>query len=142
ANVDARCKDYGLLEDEFAFPQVIKDAIQLVRDIGERYLWVDAICIVQDDSTAKHQQIRRMDRIYSEAFATIIALAGADANASLPGVRGGTRDPQAVHHMGGHHMVATPPPLKYVLKLSKWDTRAWTAQERWLSRRCLFFSKD
>jgi Heterokaryon incompatibility protein (HET) len=142
ANVDARCKDYGLSEDVLAFPQVIKDAIKLVRDIGERYLWVDAICIVQDDSTAKHQQILRMDRIYSEAFATIIALAGADANASIPGVRGGTRDPQAMHHMGGHHMVATPPPLKYVLKLSKWDTRAWTAQERWLSQRCLFFSKD
>ncbi|KAE9373658.1 HET-domain-containing protein, partial [Stipitochalara longipes BDJ] len=142
SNVEARCLENGLSENAIAFPQVIKDAISLVREIGERYLWVDALCIVQDDSTAKHQQIQRMDRIYSEAFATVVALAGDDANASLPGVRGGTRKPQEIHHVEGLSMVATPPPLKYILDISKWDTRAWTTQERMLSRRCIFFSKD
>jgi hypothetical protein len=55
--------------------------------IGERYLWVDSLCIVQDDPQEKHGQIANMDAIYGNAILTINAAAGQDANAGLPGVR-------------------------------------------------------
>jgi hypothetical protein len=34
-------------------PETILNAIQLVSAIGERYLWVDSLCIVQDDDSDK-----------------------------------------------------------------------------------------
>lgn len=37
------------LPDQLA--QVIEDAIQFVRDFGETYLWVDALCIIHDDAS-------------------------------------------------------------------------------------------
>jgi hypothetical protein len=47
---------------------------------------VDALCIVQDDEQSKHIEMSRMDQIYRNAYLTIIAAAGKDANAGLPGV--------------------------------------------------------
>jgi hypothetical protein len=31
-------------------PQTIQDAITITRELGCRYIWIDALCIVQDDS--------------------------------------------------------------------------------------------
>jgi hypothetical protein len=40
--------------------------------IGERYLWVELICIVQDGGGAA-SEVMRMDQIYSDAYLTIIS---------------------------------------------------------------------
>ncbi|KAL7620731.1 hypothetical protein AAE478_009729 [Parahypoxylon ruwenzoriense] len=57
-----------------ALPKVIRDAMELTRHIRERYLWVDRLCIMQNDA-ATPSQIERMDVIYSGAYLTIIAAA-------------------------------------------------------------------
>ena len=72
-------------------PRTIRDAINLVSAVGERHLWVDAICIAQDDHMSKQAAIESMSLIYSNAFVTIVAASGPDANAGLPGIRRGTR---------------------------------------------------
>jgi hypothetical protein len=143
-------------------PNTISDAIALVRALGERYLWVDALCIVQDDAEHKARDIAHMDVVYNKAFATVVAMHGASADAGLPGARPGTRPPQRIETLvveagsrdldydpdGGDsnekvtlHLMATPPPLHFALEASRWDTRGWTFQERLLSRRCLYFSE-
>ncbi|KAF8134291.1 heterokaryon incompatibility protein-domain-containing protein [Boletus edulis] len=73
-------------------PATIRDAIALVYAIGERYLWVDSLCIIQDDWKMKGTEITRMGSIYSGALFTIVAAAGDHANSGLPGVEQGTRD--------------------------------------------------
>lgn len=159
ANYKSRRQTGGLPAN---LPNTISDAITLVRALGERYLWVDALCIVQDDADHKARDIAHMDVIYSKAFATIAALYGDDANAGLPGVRSRTRPPQRIQTLvveagsvdleynpdSGDkneqitlHLVATPRPLHFELDSSRWGTRGWTFQERMLSRRCLYFSK-
>jgi hypothetical protein len=77
-------------------PATIEDAMLLVSKLNEHYLWVDSLCIIQDDAETKYSNIKQMDSIYSHAVATIIALSGFDADAGLPGVRPGTRDPQKI----------------------------------------------
>jgi len=72
-------------------PATIRDAIALVQGVGERYLWVDALCIVQDDLVSKGVHLTQMGLIYSLATFTIIAAAGEDADAGLPGVLSVTR---------------------------------------------------
>jgi hypothetical protein len=61
-------------------PRTIKDAIKLVQELGERYLWVDSLCIHQDpDDSSNHDQINNMSTIYANASVTIIAVQGVDA---------------------------------------------------------------
>ncbi|TGO16179.1 hypothetical protein BTUL_0031g00450 [Botrytis tulipae] len=46
-------------------PMTIKNAIDVVRLIGERYLWVDTLCIVQDDAETLQAELNSMARIYT-----------------------------------------------------------------------------
>jgi hypothetical protein len=53
--------------------QTIQDAITLTRKLGIRYLWVDALCILQDDTEGKATDIQNMASIYGDATVTIAA---------------------------------------------------------------------
>lgn len=59
--------------DPSSLSKTISDAIQVCRLIGMPHLWVDALCIVQDDEVDKRNQIRDMGRIYKLATFSIVA---------------------------------------------------------------------
>lgn len=52
-------------------PQTIQDAIVTTRRLGLEYLWVDRICIVQDDRDDTRKELSAMARIYQGAFLTV-----------------------------------------------------------------------
>lgn len=58
-------------------PMVIKRAMEFSLALGERYLWVDRLCIVQNDPGpgGTQSQVEKMDKIYAGAYVTIIAAA-------------------------------------------------------------------
>jgi hypothetical protein len=57
-------------------PRTIQDSIEVTRSIGYHYLWVDSLCIIQDDPTDQERQLDMMDEIYSNATLTIAAGSG------------------------------------------------------------------
>ncbi|EXJ65765.1 uncharacterized protein A1O5_11006 [Cladophialophora psammophila CBS 110553] len=122
-------------------PQVIRDAMHVVTAIGEKYLWVDALCIVQDDPIHKHRQICEMGTIYGGALATIVAAASSSAAEGLCGVHPGTRQVTDYAVSSGIYVAKREPFKDSVLK-STHNTRAWTYQERLLSKRCMYFSRQ
>ncbi|KAF2667721.1 HET-domain-containing protein [Microthyrium microscopicum] len=143
SNLSELGEDRSILQVRERLPRSINDAISLVSALQERFLWVDALCIVQDDAEDKQTQISHMDIIYRQAVATIVSLSGQDANAGLPGVQEGSRQVQQRSIVvNSWRLFAKLPELSAVLQKSKWQTRAWTFQEGILSRRCLFFSND
>jgi hypothetical protein len=58
-------------------PMVIRHAIEFSHVLGERYLWVDRLCIVQNDlgDEGTISQVAKMDKIFAGAYLTIIAAA-------------------------------------------------------------------
>lgn len=118
-------------------PQTLKDAIYLVAEIGERFLWVDSLCITQDDEESKAGQINTMGQIYSSTIATIVAHHGESAKSGLCGIT--PHIPRVQHReMVQNLTVANRMCLRSDFK---WSTRAWTYQEEMLSCRLLRFTE-
>lgn len=120
------------------FPKVIEDSLAVTLALGLHYIWVDRICIAQDDSQDKLLQINQMDLVYAKAVITIVAAAGAGPNTGLPGINGVPRVNQDQIVFGS--MLSTLPLGSYTLQRSKWVTRGWTFQERILSTRRIIFT--
>lgn len=132
-------------------PLTITNAIHMCRRFGERYLWVDALCIDQKDVEVKMTVIASMHLIYMRATYTLIAAAGQDSAAGLPGSLPGSRTAEShisrrrpvVSLPGSDHVLTVGlPSLKQCLDTSKWKTRGWTYQEGFLATRCLIFTHD
>ena len=149
-------------------PQTIQDAIDLTRLLHIKYLWVDVLCLCQGktdlDIKDRQYQLGNMGRIYHEASLTIIAACGDNANAGLMGLRSPrifeqqavtVIQPSEDHSGAGLALVTTcnscpvwtgfrseHHPNDDGIDISVWGTRAWTVQERCLSRRCLIFTPD
>lgn len=123
-------------------PQTVMDARQLCMDLKERYLWVDALCIVQNDPESQKQQIDIMDSIYASAKFTIVAAAGNHANSGLPGISTWLRrmQKQAINILDVE-ISNTIPRLQDTAEVSVWNSRGWTFQERMFSMRCIFLTE-
>jgi hypothetical protein len=65
-------------------PGTIRDAVLITRELGLRYLWVDALCILQGQDEAAQLDWRQhsaiMGDIYGNAFVTIAAAAAPHAD--------------------------------------------------------------
>ena len=127
-------------------PKTIRDVIALTRQLGEKFLWVDSLCIVQDNYEEKEEHLSCMGSIYANAYVTVAATGGT-AFSGLRGVENVTppmertnwprrylRSMQYLHKkIQEHHQE---------LQASVWNHRAWTFQEQVFSRRLLVFGED
>ena len=75
-------------------PPVIQNTILFLAALHDRYLWVDSLCILQNDDNMKHRQILQMGAIYRGAVASLVGVVGANAHSRLAGVRPCTRVPE------------------------------------------------
>ena len=108
-------------------PRTIQDAIILTSSLRQRFLWVDSLCIVQDDHQDKSSLIPFMDLIYDRAFLTIVAATGQDSEAGLPGLGKGTRyKTQIIEELKPGLRVMSPKHLSDALEQSFYETRGWT----------------
>jgi hypothetical protein len=116
--------------------------MDLVRRLGLRFLWVDSLCIVQDSARSWNLNSKMMNLIYGNACLTICAADGFDASTGLKAADA-LRPPVAQHieecAPGVGLMVSQL--AETGIGASIWNTRAWTFQERMLSKRCLIFTE-
>ncbi|KAH8805378.1 heterokaryon incompatibility protein-domain-containing protein [Xylogone sp. PMI_703] len=132
----------GGLDDEWSdIPQTIRDAMILCSRLSVRFLWVDALCIQQDDEENKHNQMHIMDAIYSGATFTIVAAFGRDSWAGLPGVQSNTCFVENAEVVGSLTLATAQSTLYSATKDLPWNTRAWIFQEAILSKRLLIFTE-
>ena len=124
-------------------PKTILDTINLCRNAGQRYLWIDSMCILQD-CMEKHDQVCAMDTIYSRADLVVVAThSGSDAGL-LPDLPDGTPPNEyRMEQVSGRRLVACPSLWGASAEVcrSTWHSRGWTMQEYALSRRAAIFTK-
>jgi hypothetical protein len=125
-------------------PATFADAMTVASELGEDFLWIDALCIVQDgEEDEKRKEIDAMASIYHNAVIAIVALDGADANTGLPGIRPASRTIEQLYgSVGNATLMTSQPDYSSAIRDSRWNRRAWTFQERLLSQRCVVFSES
>jgi hypothetical protein len=133
ANFATLCEDKALNGPHVRnrLPETIQDSMLLTSMIGQKYIWIDRLCIIQDDNKHKTTQLSDMASIYVNAFLTIVAAEGKD---DTFGVRDITADrlpwSSSFHQIdfaSTCRLITTP---KFAR--TKYDTRGWTLQERML----------
>lgn len=116
-------------------PGTVQDAIQFAKELPYRYLWIDALCIVQDDPDHKIIQLRQMDLVYSCAEVTLVCAYPVAPNTGDPCSgftsynkvdRGRARTVQQVD--GLRLMVASSNVDDYLMS-TRWSTRCWYVKD-------------
>ena len=135
-----KCKGSLSRENKFV-PQGIRDAMDLVEKIGERYLWVDRLCIEQDDKEVMAAHVDKMHLVFGRSLATIVVMSGDSADDGLPGVQPDSREPPCNFlRTRDLVMVCRHPGIEMQATGTPYEERAWTFQERLLSPRSIIFT--
>ena len=133
------------------FPQTLQDAFLLTHALHIPYIWIDALCIIQDDSDDWANEVTRMESIYAQATLVIAAESSSDSNGGLFTDRSATLDFISKSHdqlyrvyvqrRVSHNLKSYPPSI---LDGNRWplSTRGWALQERLLAARILHFAAD
>ncbi|KAF9456486.1 heterokaryon incompatibility protein-domain-containing protein, partial [Collybia nuda] len=133
-------------------PQTIADAVLATHKLGIRYLWVDALCIIQDSNEDKGKELADMGRIYLDAYLALSILSTFRANGGfLPDERAPVALPFYTSTKSDNpecmwlkYCVVYPNPRKGFKTdttpiYAPLDERAWCLQESTLSPRRLIF---
>ncbi|KAI9150347.1 hypothetical protein HJFPF1_10111 [Paramyrothecium foliicola] len=138
-------KQDGLKDAANSLAQTIKDAIEVTRSVGLRYIWVDALCILQDDESDKSGIIKNMHAIYGNAALTIVAPTNSDPLDGIPGISQPRAETQITSRVQGMTLavVFQDARKRYAdIQDSVWNSRAWTFQEKVLSPRSVYFTNS
>lgn len=136
-------------------PATLRDAVHVTRKLGFRYLWIDALCILQrrfelafdqEALTDWQEQSSKMADIYGNAFLTIIAAEASDKSEGcfIPRAASPYTCKLPINGYGSPEIFAKVPVQRqsFGSLTSPIEKRAWTFQEMTLSQRSLIYGKE
>jgi hypothetical protein len=143
-------KDEGITLSRL--PKTFQDTIQVCQELEINYVWIDSLCIIQDDPLDWEKQAHRMADVYQNALVTIAAL---KANDPVEGLFSSVHWPYQGEILPGFtdvYVRRLPPPIMdndYELEFryegsqekNIWPllSRGWVYQELWLSTRVIHY---
>ncbi|KAI1809986.1 heterokaryon incompatibility protein-domain-containing protein [Poronia punctata] len=144
SNLEEMKRPGSLVQLHTSLAKSIRDALAVTRMMEQRYIWIDSLCIVQDNKADVGQQISQMDQIYQYAMLTIVVAGGDHADCGIDGLESGSRSLETHKTVCSEDLtlVMLLPELSQAVAASTWNTRGWTYQEMLLSKRKLIFAND
>jgi hypothetical protein len=137
-----------------SLPQTVQDAIVLTRAFRVRYLWIDALCILQGGSSDEdwRRELPNMGKIYRDSLFTIAASSAADSSTGFLRRKTGTQWPAQNYVLSrtddpctenDDDILLRPRYLGFseAVDWSALSKRGWVLQERILSSRTLFWTE-
>ncbi|KAH7148181.1 heterokaryon incompatibility protein-domain-containing protein [Dactylonectria macrodidyma] len=103
-------------------PKTFKDAVLVVKQLGISHLWIDSLCIFQDDSSDWARESARMAEVYGNSTITIAASRAANSSAGF------------LEERTSRNYVTVP--------FRAMANRGWVLQERYLSPRTIHFDSS
>lgn len=131
-------------------PKTFQQAVQVSRFLGIQYIWIDSLCIIQDNPTDWEMEAVLMSQVYSHGVFNISATAAENGSTGLFS----DRDPAAVRPVNiclpqrdgttGFYTFSTESEFGvwYRLKEAPLNRRGWVLQERLLSRKNILFARN
>ena len=123
--------------------RTFRDAIEITQSLGLRYLWIDALCIVQNSNSDWERESATMSSVYSGSTVTIAASGAIDGNSGCflkPKGYVGKVHFDAMSKDGNTSWDIAPSIYYDSVVHSHLAGRAWSVQETILSPRILYFS--
>jgi hypothetical protein len=130
-------------------PKTIQDPVGLARELGFQYIWVDALCIIQDDEDDWAEESSKMASIYTGAVVTFAATCAYDCNQGFLSRNRANEEPRPwvgeFDERGHAQRICLSKPISH--SISTWKEgpttrRAWTFQEQLLSTRIIRFTES
>ncbi len=139
-----------------SLPQTFQDAIRVTRELGQQYLWIDSLCIIQDSDEDWFQESSRMGDIYSNSYCTISATGAEDGSMGLfldhkppPAAKSSLYisanwdgEVHRKYEYTGAPNHETKEMWEREVDSAPLNQRAWVFQERFLSHRNLMFGRN
>ena len=123
-------------------PLNFRDAISFTRRLGYEYLWIDSLCIIQQDKQDWGHEAGRMAGYYDSATVTLAIADAIDCHVGFLGFRRHHYSPPIPGEDGELYVLRQTLPGDDDLDLNSCiDKRAWTLQERILSPRVIHFTQ-
>ncbi|KAK0718956.1 heterokaryon incompatibility protein-domain-containing protein, partial [Apiosordaria backusii] len=143
-------------------PKTLQDAVKVTQQLGNEYIWIDALCIIQDDAADWEKESGKMAEVYGNARVTIAALSAASVTEGFLHLE---RNSELItrtwsDECGSTKLLAAKEGVRTGLHASSLDrdnpwpevgsldhyfdpvqTRGWCFQEEVLSRRFIAYSR-
>lgn len=132
------------------FPPKYQDAITIARQLNVQYIWIDSLCIIQqdksnpldkDNGTDWAKEAERMEQVFHSAYATIAACC---ANSPAERFLKPRPERQCVTMKTGnalYYLCTAIDDFSGDVEEGELNKRGWVLQERALSRRTIYFTE-
>lgn len=133
------------LEQDINFhelPRTFQDAITVTRQLGIRFLWIDSLCIIQDDPEDWERESKRMEDVFSSAYCTIAATCATGSAEGFLKPRGDRKCATMRSSKGSKFFICEAiDDFGLHVEASELNQRGWVLQERALSNRTIHFTE-
>ncbi|KAF4337775.1 het-domain protein [Fusarium beomiforme] len=125
-------------------PKTFLHAIAATRNLGYRYLWIDSLCIVQDDEQDWAREAALMHKVYTNADCNLAATASQDSSGGLFFERHGLRGQCVAKIEGGGRIDSFVDRILFWREIhdAPLHNRAWVYQEWLMSKRTIHFARN